>query len=234
MSDRANRLRSAFGELLKRNLALTQKDIAEKMGASASNVSSAFGGDPRVLTNRFLSRFNAAYGNIFSLEWLLNGDGEMLKSHSIIKSQEEVIDITGDNYSHAYLVPLVPMSAMGGELVGFEDEGVRDEDCEKVISPVSGASFAVPIYGDSMEPEYPNGSRVFVKQINPSDFIAWGNAYVLDTTNGIILKIIVKSDDPNSLRCVSLNPSGRYQPFDVPKRTIRGMYRVLACVTAKG
>ncbi len=78
MTDRAERLRSAYGELLKRNLASTKKDIAEKMGASAPNVSSAFGGDPKVLTDRFLSRFNAAFGNIFSLDWLLSGEGEML------------------------------------------------------------------------------------------------------------------------------------------------------------
>ena len=79
MQERAERLRAAFGELLKRNLASTKKDVAEKMGASAPNVSSAFGGDPKVLTDRFLSRFNAAFDNIFSLEWLLTGKGEMLK-----------------------------------------------------------------------------------------------------------------------------------------------------------
>lgn len=79
MNDRASRLQSAYGELVKRKLASTKKDIAEKMGASAPNVSSAFNGDSRVLTDRFLSRFNAAYENLFSLEWLLTGEGEMLK-----------------------------------------------------------------------------------------------------------------------------------------------------------
>lgn len=79
MDKKASRLQSAYGELLKRKLASTKKDIAEKMGASAPNVSSAFNGDPRVLTDRFLSRFNAAYDNIFNLEWLLRGEGEMLK-----------------------------------------------------------------------------------------------------------------------------------------------------------
>lgn len=79
MEEKASRLQSAYGELLKRKLASTKKDIAERMGASAPNVSSAFNGDPRVLTDRFLSRFNAAYGNIFSMDWLLNGKGEMLE-----------------------------------------------------------------------------------------------------------------------------------------------------------
>lgn len=78
MNDRATRLKIAFGELLKRELASTQKDISEKMGASAPNVSSAFNGDPRVLTDRFLSRFNAAYDGIFSIDWLQKGEGDML------------------------------------------------------------------------------------------------------------------------------------------------------------
>lgn len=78
MEERAARIRSAYGELLKRHLASTKKDVAVKMGASAPNVSSAFGGDPKVLTDRFLTRFNAAFGNIFSLEWLIKGEGEML------------------------------------------------------------------------------------------------------------------------------------------------------------
>ena len=128
---------------------------------------------------------------------------------------------------------LVPMAAMGGGLIGFEEEGIRREDCERVISPIAGADWAIPVYGDSMEPEYPNGSRVFVRQINPGDFIAWGNVFVLDTTNGLIIKVVIESERKDCVRCVSLNPSGRYQPFDVPKRSIRAMYRVMACVSAK-
>lgn len=209
---------------------LTTSEFERRCGLSNGYVSSMRKGFGEAKLNNVLK----AFPNL-NRDWLLYGEGEMLKPDGSEKeSQKGMEEIPDKEGSRGFIVPLVPMAAMGGELVGFEDEGVRDKDCEKVISPVSGASFAVPIYGDSMEPEYPNGSRVFVKQINPSDFIAWGNAYVLDTTNGIILKIVVKSDDPDSLRCVSLNPSGRYQPFDVPKRTIRGMYRVLACVTAKG
>lgn len=132
-----------------------------------------------------------------------------------------------------YTTYLVPLSAMGGSLTGFELEGVKREDCERVISPVAGADLAVPVCGDSMEPEYPNGSRVYVRRINPGDFIAWGNVYVLDTTNGIIIKVVNQSEREDCVKCVSLNPSGRYQPFDVPMRTIRAMYRVLLCVSIK-
>lgn len=138
-----------------------------------------------------------------------------------------------DDIPEKYMTWLVPMAAMGGSLIGFEDSGVRRDECEKIISPVAGADWAVPVCGDSMEPEYPNGSKVFVKRIDPGDFIVWGNVFVLDTTNGLIIKVVVQSDKKDCVRCVSLNQSGRYQPFDVPMRTIRAMYRVLLCVSIK-
>ncbi len=128
---------------------------------------------------------------------------------------------------------LVPMSAMGGSLIGFDEGGVSKEDCEKVVSPIADVDWVVPVCGDSMEPEYPNGSKVYVRRIDPGEFIAWGNVFVLDTTNGLIIKVVNESEKEGYVRCVSLNPSGRYAPFDVPMRSIRAMYRVMLCVSVK-
>lgn len=178
-----------------------------------------------------LKAISESYGDL-NTNWLLTGEGNML-----MNGQDSFQVPTGlyyeDDIPERYMTHLVPMAAMGGGLIGFEEEGIRREDCERVISPIAGADWAIPVYGDSMEPEYPNGSRVFVRQINPGDFIAWGNVFVLDTTNGLIIKVVIESERKDCVRCVSLNPSGRYQPFDVPKRSIRAMYRVMACVSAK-
>lgn len=168
----------------------------------------------------------------FNKSFLIAGEGAMLKSQED-KFEVPVGEYREDDVPDRYMTCLVPMSAMGGSLVGFEESGVRREDCEKVVSPIAGADWAVPVCGDSMEPEYPNGSRVFVKQINPGDFIQWGNVFVLDTTNGLVIKMVMQSDKKDCIKCVSLNPSGRYQPFDVPMRTVRAMYRVLLCVSIK-
>lgn len=168
----------------------------------------------------------------FNKSFLIAGEGAMLKSQER-KFEVPVGEYREDDVPDRYMTCLVPMSAMGGSLVGFEESGVRREDCEKVVSPIADADWAVPVCGDSMEPEYPNGSRVFVKQINPGDFIQWGNVFVLDTTNGLVIKMVMQSDKKDCIKCVSLNPSGRYQPFDVPMRTVRAMYRVLLCVSIK-
>lgn len=70
----------AFQYLRKNGIAHTQKDICDKTGKSASNVSKAFKGDDKVLTSGFLRDFNNAFGCIFNISWLVDGYGEMLAS----------------------------------------------------------------------------------------------------------------------------------------------------------
>ena len=98
MLEKKERLKKAVEYLKSKGLIHTQKNIAEKMKASSSNVSSALKGEESVLTDNFLRRFNEAFNNIFMIEWLLNGDGRMLqysneneyntKDNNIILSRE--------------------------------------------------------------------------------------------------------------------------------------------------
>ena len=185
----------------------------------------------RSVTAEKLVSISAACSDL-NTNWLLTGEGEMI-NESVAENQLPTGTYREDEIPERYMTYLVPMAAMGGSLNGYDGVGVRREDCEKVISPVADADWVIPVCGDSMEPEYPNGSRVYVKQINPGDFIAWGNVFVLDTTNGVVIKVVTQSDREDCIRCVSLNPSGRYLPFDVPKRAIRAMYRVLLCASVK-
>lgn len=73
----------------------TQKDLALKMGYSTPTISSAFKGDPRYLTESFISNFNKTFGDIFNPEWLASGEGEML---SAIKQPCSVAMPPSDEY----------------------------------------------------------------------------------------------------------------------------------------
>lgn len=180
--------------------------------------------------------------NEINPKWLLTGNGNMFNDSLVSDSNYRSELDDNPEISQSYLedaVPdrfisyLVPMAAMGGSLMGFDQEGVPRNECEKIISPIADIDWVVPVCGDSMEPEYPNGSRVYVRKINPGDFIPWGNVFVIDTTNGLLLKIVTESAKEGCIRCESLNPSQRYKPFDVPMRTIRAMYRVMLCASVK-
>lgn len=126
----------------------------------------------------------------------------------------------------AVRVPLLPVEAHGGSLVDFAD-AVNEYDCELVVSPVRGASFAIQVTGDSMAPAYPSGAKILCQRIDENAFIEWGRVYMLDTVNGAILKQVRKSERPGFVMCCSLNPAPEYAPFEVETQHIRAWYRVL-------
>lgn len=160
--------------------------------------------------------------------WLLTGEGEMLNTDSpvptAVRTPAEEVDAT--------MVLLLPVSAQGGSLNDFV-VSVKENDCEKVVSPIRSVDFALTVSGDSMAPEYPNGSRIFVKKINEKAFIEWGKVYVLDTCNGTVIKILAPSEKDNCVRCVSINPDPLYAPFEVRMEDIFGVYKVLLCMAIK-
>lgn len=186
----------------------------------------------------------------YNLSWLLTGEGDMLRSTQsfILDSMKQAMkappsDIVKSailemqelrDQAAANTVPLLPISAQAGTLNDFI-VSIKDNDTERIISPIKGADFAITVSGDSMSPEYTNGSQILIKKINHKSFIEWGKVYVLDTSNGIILKIINEcKDNPDCLVCSSINTDqDRYAPFKVPKIEIIAMYRVMLCMSMK-
>lgn len=166
-----------------------------------------------------------------NIAWLISGAGNMLTGDS-----EGTLETPGDNETSeeitAKLVPLLPIAAQGGSLNDFV-VSVKESDCENVVSPIRGADFAMPISGDSMAPEYPNGSQIFIKRINENAFIEWGKVYVLDTCNGVVVKILVPSQKEGYVRCVSINTDPIFAPFEIAWEDINGVYRVLLCMSVK-
>lgn len=158
----------------------------------------------------------AAYPEL-NKEWLLTGEGEMLKNENPKKLENE----------DPYIVPLIPDSVLAGPLPDFSAPVFRDR-CERVHVPVPDCDFAIQISGDSMAPEYKPGDYIAVSRINDRRFIPYSTPLLLDTTEGAILKCIEPGDDPDCLSAVSLNP--HYLPYPVPKDIIRGIYRIKAVI----
>ena len=127
-------------------------------------------------------------------------------------------------------LPVLPIGARAGTIADWCD-AVHEYDCEKIVSPIRGASLAAQVTGDSMSPEYPSGSQIIVKKIDEAAFVQWGEVYLLDTDNGPILKQVRQTERDDVVECVSLNPA--YQPFRVACKYIRGWYRVLMCLALK-
>lgn len=151
--------------------------------------------------------------------WLATGKGAMLRG------QSECTDLSG------YLVPLLPIAAQGGTPDNFESQ-IEEYQCERMLCPVKDVTLAITVNGDSMSPEYPNGSKVFVQRINEKSFVEWGCTYVLDTANGAVIKnVFPVKDNANKIICRSINPN--FADFIIDTSDVRGWYRVRCCVTIK-
>ena len=145
----------------------------------------------------------------------------------------ESIEIKIEKEKKGYTTYLLPMSAMGGSLIGFSEYGVTLQNCEAIVSPIENVDFAITVYGESMSPEYPSGSKILIKKINPNIFIDWGKVFVLDTSNGVVVKEVHKSSREGYVSCHSINPDPKFKPFDIPMNEVFDMYRVLMCLSAK-
>lgn len=182
------------------------------------NISKGIGSDK---LQRILAKFPE-----LNQDWIISGEGEMLKSPT------ERASAHGESMKE-YETWLLPMDSHGGSLSGIPADGTLLQNCERVISPIKGVDFAISVYGDSMAPEYPSGSRVLIKRINPESFIEWGRAYVLDTCNGVIIKEVLHCQRDGYITCHSINPDPKYADFDIPMTDVYGIYRVLMVMAAK-
>lgn len=225
------------------NQGISQVDIAEKLGVSKAYINALFNGNSK-FGKKTAERWEAEFG--ISKSFLLTGNGRMLVGGQTVVSDSNTgtqnnskrnINDMPNNYRGCsdaeqalYTVPLLPISAQGGALNEFV-ASVKDSDCERIISPISGVDFAITVSGDSMAPEYPSGSQILIKRINERAFIDWGKTYVLDTCNGTVIKNLYPSENKGKVTCKSINPS--YPSFDISLTDIYGIYRVLMCMSVK-
>ena len=200
---------------------LNDNKVTTQLGLSVGSIGKSRK-EGRDLSDKIIEQILNFYTDINRV-WLLTGEGEMLRS---VSSGLSVRPSEGRD------IPLIPVSAQGGSLNDFV-VSVTESGCERIISPLRDAELAVTVAGDSMAPEYPSGSRILIKKVNEKAFIEWGKAYVLDTCNGVVVKILTPSDKEDRVRCVSVNTEPQYAPFDVCWKDVFGVYRVLMVIVSK-
>lgn len=157
-----------------------------------------------------------------------NGDPRYLTPSLISKIDYLLENPEKDQSSR--MLPVIPTEAMAGTLGEFADS-VNLYDCERMISPIKGADYAIKVCGDSMTPEIPNGSQILIKKIYEEEFVEWGKIFCLDTKNGAVIKRVYPTDNPEVVECRSVNPD--YPPFQVNTKSIFGWYRVLMVLSMK-
>jgi phage repressor protein C with HTH and peptisase S24 domain len=127
-------------------------------------------------------------------------------------------------------IPLIPIYAVAG--FGEDNSGVEYKDCEQYVIPEfarGGVEFAIRVSGSSMYPKYSNGDILACKKVPDVKFFQWGKVYVIDTSQGQLVKRVFEHDDKDLLLLVSDNKE-KYPPFPMPKGDIRSLSIVLGVI----
>lgn len=197
-----------------------KKKFAESIGYSAQVVSNIVSGRKSKPSYDVLKAIISTNDEIDS-EWLLTGKGSMVKESrepKAIPSEEGV--------------PLLPYEAFAG----MGDTNVSGVDFntieERYVVPLFEGikiDFMLSVRGSSMYPKYNSGDVVACRMVTDLLFIQWNKVYVIDTfSQGVIMKRLKKSKDPDSVICKSDNAS--YDSFELPRKEMRNIALVVGVI----
>lgn len=195
-----------------KNSGVTRGILQQNNGISEENIA------------RFL-----AYAKDVNIEWLLTGTGSMLKG--ITENNSEIhIKKVEDNSKDG--IPLIPLDAVAG-FPATDSTCAYIESCDRYIIPEfqnKGADFLIRVSGDSMTPLYYSGDLIACHKIKDIRFFQWGTVYVLETSQGVLVKRVMESIEHNDcILCASENGT-IHRPFLLPKDDIRSMSTIVGLI----
>lgn len=181
------------GERVKKFMAnqrINQSHLAVESGIPQSNISAMLLGKRDI--DRLVDYIEDRFG---------------LPEGSFYNDLDGVSTIAGDERRHFISV------AKAGLLTA---EQGQDYEMQPVIAQFPKYDYTVEVRGDSMVPEYKSGDVVACLDVTRSTFLQWGRAFLLNTSQGVIIKKVY--DDGDFLKCVSVNE--KYPPFMIPKSEV--------------
>lgn len=220
-------------------------DFERKCGLSNGSVAKMGDGTRRST----LDRISNAYPHL-NVNWLLTGEGSMLKPTPTLQSSgDNSPNVMGNNnmvgntittthapaqvYAHENAVrPIVPV-----ELYKKPNTDIYNEIVKKPSSGIEYAQYFrsfsdfcmyMRVQGDAMSPNFIRGDLLALSLLNAT-YIINGTIYVLDTSSyGLVLRVVIDKGD--SYECHSLGDEKRYAPFCIPKSDVIRIYQVMGLI----
>lgn len=214
------RLKKAIDYLRYEGIIVYDKDVAEKMGSTAQNVSKALKGDEKFLTERFFNRFNVAFNNVFDVEWLISGKGTMLNVNANVRDS---------NPKQKDTRPRLPWKAMSGGGLRAYYAGEFRSQCEErsIFELFPEYQFSVTVDTNDMSPYLNVGDIIACNEVS-MDYIVWGGVYLIDTEGGAMIRRVYDADGKNKVRLVAENEKYTDMVFD--KKKVNAVYKIVGAV----
>ena len=158
-----------------------------------------------------------------SPEWVLTGEGSMLKKENAVKSNFPV-------KSEDKGVPYYNVDFVGGFDLVINDQTTIPEyliDFPKY----NEATCWCNVTGHSMEPEITHGDLIALKKIEDVSFLPYGEIYAIVTKNEMrTIKRIGPSQNKDCYSLIPTNKSPEYGVQELPKEMVRIVFKVLGCM----
>lgn len=184
------------------------------------------------LSSPNLSKIRKAYPNL-SLEWLITGEGSMLKDES------NSIIIGAYDSNELAQVPFVSIAATASFVETFCDETLIKETVgvegytQEEISRYG--YIVIEVSGCSMEPTIMNKARILCKRVSPSDWEYFSKGiYVVGYGRDMLVVKRVKHNDLLEKGTLTLYSDNiEYGELTIPKSAIRCIWKGLEIVKQK-
>lgn len=233
-------------EAIKAHLGLPKNaDFARFLGISSQAVSNWYA------RNTFDAELLYTKCGFINADWLLSGQGEMLKpsdagvlpemectntAHNInseptttpnevINEGSNALPLINQEYKGA---PYYNVDFIGGFDIVLNDQTQNPDyyiDFEPYNKP--GVIWC-NITGHSMEPELSNGDYIAMKEMtSPIEYLPFGEIYGIITDDYRTVKRMTSSDKDGFVRLIPTNKSPEFKPQDIPVHMIRKVFAVL-------
>lgn len=223
MTDK-ERFIEAINYLKKNRFVFNNADLAGVLDVSQSYVSLLISGK-KPITDKLVKNIVTKFPQINN-DWLLTGNGTMLRTESSSPSSaEQNVELSKKG---VLMVPVMNLDARGGLLANQETDVA--EYVTEMIPFSDGIAqkgdFVIPMYGDSMYPRYPSGSRLLIRHVESwREYLELGASYVIELVDGRrVVKIVKKGSDKDHFLLVSVNPE--FEEQEIPKSIINHVFLV--------
>ena len=151
--------------------------------------------------------------------YLMTGQGQMLaeREKQFREAKKDVL-------------PLIPYPAIGGYTEDNWTALLNDCPLYAIPDIKTPADFLIKVGGDSMIPKYEAGDLLACKMIQEVLFFQWGKTYVVDTSQGVMVKNVYEdAENKENILLVSENKD-KYPPFAIPRSDIRKIALVVGSI----
>lgn len=232
LQDSTNEVRNAINHrfceavnfLIEQKMAHNKNEIMASLGLYLGRLSLILGDRANASTDN-LAKLVAKY--YVSPEYLLLGTGPI-----VIKPDGTSFTPSTQAQMESNALPLIPLRALAG-YNGIDEPGVDIASCPRYVVPEfksAGADFLIKIAGNSMVPTFNSGDMLACKKVSATEWIEFGEAYVIDGMQGIMVKRLYNDPDDLQGKFQCRSDNKEVAPFSIPKSEVRSISKVLGVI----